>query len=172
MCNEAVLNRKSGGRRNQHLCCAKVHHRSRVCSAQSTTDVTQGSPDTPRSNCTMDSSRRRCGVAAAAAVALLANVADVQGFAFTLQLPGKQAGPTATKQQRALGSTGRRAANAQDVCATGQRCGPVVSGLSSWNSRRSRTTVRYGKGDARVVRGYMFVGFAFFLTGNAAEFSG
>ncbi|CAN0145989.1 unnamed protein product [Pylaiella littoralis] len=84
-----------------------------------------------RSSC-----HRRCGlVAAAGAMALLANnVADVQGFAFTLQ-------QRSMSTSSATAAVGGRAAATRDVCArSSRRGGPAVAAAPSWGSRRARPT--------------------------------
>ncbi|CAM9870725.1 unnamed protein product [Ectocarpus fasciculatus] len=91
----------------------------------------------------MDRRHRRCGlVAAAGAMALLANkVADVQGFAFSLQ--HKTAASTASPAAAAAVGRSRAAAASptREVCARSSgRSRPVAA--TAWSSRRTRTALR------------------------------
>ncbi|CAM9238648.1 unnamed protein product [Ectocarpus sp. 6 AP-2014] len=87
----------------------------------------------------MDLRHRRCGlVAAAGAMALLANkVADVQGFAFSLQ----QKTAASTASATAVGRSRAAAAPSREVCSRSDgRSRPVAA--TSWSSRRTRTALR------------------------------
>lgn len=100
----------------------------------------------------MDGRPRRCGVAAAAAIALLTNVTDVQGFAFTLQPPSKQP----TKSGGLMGG-GRAVTSTRAVCSRVKAAAPMAVRRSSpsWTARqRTRTSVvRFARkrGKMRVV---------------------
>lgn len=99
----------------------------------------------------MERHNRRCGAVAAAATAialLTRGVADVQGFAFTLQLPGKQASSTSQQHPFVSGGRARTAASStRDASVRANIGSPTVatSGRSSWgSSRHGRTTaLRY-----------------------------
>lgn len=84
----------------------------------------------------MDRRQRRCGLVAAAGMALL--VADVRGFAFTLQ---HRAATTArSTPTAAAAAVGGRAA-ARETSSRG-RGGAAVASAAPWGSRRSRTVLR------------------------------
>ncbi|CBN77543.1 conserved unknown protein [Ectocarpus siliculosus] len=87
----------------------------------------------------MDLRHRRCGlVAAAGAMALLANkVADVQGFAFSLQ----QKTAASTASATAVGRSRAAAAPSREVCARSDGSTRPVA-ATSWSSRRTRTALR------------------------------
>lgn len=93
---------------------------------------------------TMESRHRRCGLVAA--MALLANnVADVRGFAFTLQ---QKASSMSTTPSASAAGHGRRASATREVCPRGRRSGSVAL-APSWNLRRTRTALRCVRQDAR-----------------------
>lgn len=81
---------------------------------------------------TMDRRRRRCGLVAAAGVASLL-VADVQGFAFTLQHRAAS---------RTAAAVGGRSAAREAVGGGGgsRRGGGPVAASAPWGSRRARAT--------------------------------
>ncbi|CAM9203970.1 unnamed protein product [Scytosiphon promiscuus] len=84
----------------------------------------------------MDCRNRRCGLVAA--MALLANnVADVRGFAFTLQ---QKASSMSTTPSGPTAGHGRRAPATREVCPRGRRSGSVTS-APSWSLRRTRTAL-------------------------------
>lgn len=127
--------------------CAKEHRPRTAIGPRK-----EGNPDVHQRHGTMDRRYPRCGVAAAtaaaAALALLTNVADVQGFAFQLQLPAKQAATAAatTSKQRAF--VGGGWASARGIHASGQfRTSPIGS-RTLRNTRHARTAVRWE--DARL----------------------
>lgn len=106
--------------------------------------------DVQQRNGSMDRRYPRCGVAAAtaaaAALALLTNVGDVQGFAFQLQLPAKQA---ATSKQRTF-MGGGWGASTRGVYASGQGRTSAIASRTSRNTRHARTAVRWE--DARLTK--------------------
>lgn len=105
----------------------------------------------------MDRRYPRCGVAAAtaaaAALALLTNVADVQGFAFQLPLPAKQAATAAATSQKRAFVGGGWGASARGVHASGAqvRTSTPTSRVAR-NTRHARTAVRYEEEDARLTK--------------------
>eukprot|EP00904_Undaria_pinnatifida_P008140 jgi/Undpi1/4456/HiC_scaffold_17.g07810.m1 len=108
----------------------------------------------------MDRRYPRCGVAAAtaaaAALALLTNVADVQGFAFQLPLPAKQAATAAATSQKRAFVGGGWGASARGVHASGAqgRTSTPTSRVAR-NTRHARTAVRYEEEDARLTKSTM-----------------
>ena len=105
----------------------------------------------------MDRRYPRCGVAAAtaaaAALALLTNVADVHGFAFQLQVPAKQTNAAAaaaatTSKQRPFVGVGW--ASTRGIHASGQVRTSAIASRTSRNTRHARTAVRWE--DARLTK--------------------
>lgn len=112
----------------------------------------EGNPELRQQNGPMDRRYPRCGVAAAtaaaAALALLTNVADVQGFAFQLQLPAKQTAAAAATTSKQPPFVGGGWASARGIHASGQVRTSAIASRASHNTRHARTAARWE--DARL----------------------
>lgn len=131
--------------------------KSIVCKEHQTTAVgppKEGHPDVQQRHGAMDRRYPRCGVAAttaaAAALALLTNVVDVQGFAFPLQLPAKHAATAAATSKQRTFVGGGWGVSARVIHLNDQGRTSAIASRTSRNTRHARTAVRWE--DARLTK--------------------